>query len=134
MTKLHRQSPDDFQFAREGTSEAAPSERERQMAEFRIECDGLRFHYNGYRYDKLADAVAYASLMRARPEQHDAGGPSPRGATFTSPTDDERTLMASLGIGHAAGAYRFGDFRYERLSDAVNYAKLVRQRPADERD
>jgi hypothetical protein len=106
-----------------------------QMAELRVECDGLRFRYNGYRYDRLADALAYARLMRSRPGTHDTAGTSPPRATeFAPPTADERTLMASLGIAVADGAYRFGDFRYERLSDAVNYAKLIRQRPIGERD
>lgn len=37
------------------------------MAEYAIGFDGLRYTYNGYRYDRLADAVAYSKLMRSRP-------------------------------------------------------------------
>jgi len=36
--------------------------------------------------------------------------------------------MASLDIDFRDGAYRFREFRYDGLMDAVNYAKLTRQR------
>ena len=38
-----------------------------QMAEFGIGYDGRQYEYNGYRYGRLADAIAYTSLMRSRP-------------------------------------------------------------------
>ena len=98
-------------------------ECERQMAELSVGHDGLRFHYNGYRYDKWQDAVAYASLMRDRPSRANPGGsfvPSKRPAPTT---EAERAQMASLGIRFENGAYRFRDFRYDGLPDAVNYAK-----------
>ena len=98
-------------------------DRERQMAEFSVGDDGLRFHYKGYRYDKWQDAVAYASQMRDRPWQADAGGSFVPGQRPAALTDAQHALMASLGIRFDDGAYRFGDFRYDRLSDAVNYAK-----------
>lgn len=48
-----------------GTAPDAPGERERLMAELSISYDGSRYHYDGYRYDHLADAVSYARLQRA---------------------------------------------------------------------
>lgn len=98
-------------------------DRERQMAEFSVGRDGLRYHYNGYRYDKWQDAVAYARLMRGRPWQADAGGTFVPGHRPAAATDAQHALMASLDIRFDDGAYRFGDFRYDRLSDAVTYAK-----------
>jgi hypothetical protein len=98
-------------------------DRERQMAEFSIGRDGLRYHYNGYRYDKWQDAAAYASLMRDRPWQADAGGSFVPGRTHAPATDAEHALMTSLGIRYDGGSYRFRDFRYDGLSDAVNHAK-----------
>jgi hypothetical protein len=106
----------------------AQSERARQMADFGIGYDGLQYQYNGYRYGRLADAVAYASLMRSRPTQEDAGGPFMQRKAFHVPTDAERSLMATLAIDFDDGAYRFEGFRYDGLADAVNYAKLTRQR------
>ena len=136
MTKRHRKSyesaarPLDDGFSTgAGVSPPAPSESEREMAEFGITQDGLRYRYNNYRYDRLADAVAYARLMRSRPTRPDAGGTFTQGsATWVPPTDDERDLMASLGIRLVDGTYRFAEFRYERLVDAVNYARLTLQR------
>jgi hypothetical protein len=104
---------------------------ERQMAEFSVGRDGFRYHYNGYRYDKWQDAVAYASLMRDRPWQMDPGVSFVPGQTRAPSTDAEHVLMASLAIRFDDGAYRFGDFRYDQLSDAVNYAKREPPRHED---
>jgi hypothetical protein len=123
MTQLHRKTTDERPHA---AAADAPSERERQMAEFCIGYDGRRYHYNGYRYDKLEDVVAYASLTRSRPGPFDAGGPHTRGETFAPPSDAERSLMASLSIRFDDGAYRYEGFRYDGLTDAVNYAKRQR--------
>jgi hypothetical protein len=140
MTKLHRKTTDErFYAATEdaftpegGSPWPAQSERERQMAEFSVGYDGPRYHYNGYRYDKWQDAVAYASLMRSRPEQVDTAGPFLPGKRSAPTTDAEHALMTSLGIRFDDGAYRFEGFRYDALSDAVNYAKLAPQRRTDD--
>jgi len=134
MTKTHRKTTDEpcaaagdaFTSGRERPSQPLP-ERERQMAELRIGYDGLQYQYNGYRYDRLADAVAYATLMRSRPTQQDAGGTFTQRKTHAAPTDAERALMATLAIGFEDGAYRFEGFRYDGLSDALSYAKLMHQ-------
>ena len=137
MTRTHRKAtdtderlytvPDAFTFERGRPSSAQP-EHERQMAEFGIGYDGRQYGYNGYRYGQLADAVAYASLMRSRPTQKDAGGSFIQARAFAAPTDAQRALMASLSIDFHDGAYRFEGYRYDGLSDAVNYAKLTLQR------
>jgi hypothetical protein len=107
------------------------SERERQMAEFSVGHDGLRYHYNGYRYDKWQDAVAYASLMHDRPSQADRGGSFVPSKQPAPTTEAQQAQMASLGIRFEDGAYRFRDFRYDGLSDAVNYAKREPPRHED---
>jgi len=106
----------------------SPFERERHMVDFSIGFDGLRYAYNGFRYDRLADAVAYARLMRSRPMQEDAGNQRSPISAFAPPTEAQRSLMDSLAIDFRDGAYRFEGFRYDGLTDAVNYAKLTRQR------
>jgi hypothetical protein len=136
MTKTHRQTTDERLYAATsdaftsegGRPSSAQPEGERQMAKFGIGFDGLHYEYRGYRYHRLADAVAYAGLMRSRPTQKDPGGPFKQTKKFPGPTDEERTQMATLAIEFDDGAYRFEDFRYDRLSDAVNYAKLMSQR------
>lgn len=77
------------------------------------------------------DAVAYASPMRDWPGQGDAGGTFVPGQKRAPSTDAEHALMASLGIRFDDGAYRVGDFRYDRLPDAVNHAKREPPRHED---
>jgi hypothetical protein len=137
MTDTNRKTPDESLYdtaedtftSEGGFVSAAHPEREREMVEFSINYDGLRYRYNGYRYDHFADAVRYARLMRSRPSQQDPGGPFTHGQTVAAPTEADRKLMALMAIRFEAGAYRFESFRYDRLEDAVNYAKLAAQRP-----
>lgn len=100
------------------------AEREREMQEYCISHDGAFYHYNGHRYDRLEDAVGYARLVRARPLQPDPRGPFKPCKRIDVPTDADRTLMASLDIHFEGGTYRFGNFRYDHLVDAANYAVL----------
>jgi hypothetical protein len=40
-----------------------------------------------------------------------------------APTEAERALMAPLGIQFDGRAFRFAGYRYDRLADAVSYAR-----------
>lgn len=101
-------------------------ELEHVMAKYAIRYDGRHYEYNHYRYDHLSDAVAYARLMRSRLPQVDMGGPLWPGERVDSPPDDaDRELMVALGIYFKAGTFRFENFRYDHLADAVNYAKRM---------
>ncbi|WP_280156035.1 hypothetical protein [Piscinibacter sp. XHJ-5] len=140
MTKLHRKTTDQRLYAAAGdpftSAGGSPwsvqSERDRQMAEFSVGYDGPRYRYNGYRYDRWEDAVAYARLMRSRPGHLDTAGPFPPGRRSPPTTDAEHELMASLGIRADEGAYRFEGFRYDALPDAVNYAKRAPRRQTED--
>ena len=101
---------------------------EEGMEALGISCDGLRFEYNGYRYDRLADAEKYAILMRSRPAQDNIAGPSIRARTSAAPTVADRAVMSALAIDFKDGSYRYQEFRYDLLSDAVNYARLTQRR------
>jgi hypothetical protein len=135
MTKLHRKTTDERHFApaQDAFMPPAPSEREREMAHFHVGYDGRRYHRNGYRYDRLDDAVAYARLIGSRPGRQDTVGAFTQGKTYAWPTDAEQALMVSLGIRFDDGAYRYESFRYDDLSDAVNYARLAPPRQRDDR-
>ena len=101
----------------------AAAERESQMSEFSISYNGRHYHFDRFRYDSLGDALAYARLQRSRP----AGEGSERIAAaqmVEAPDESERGLMASLAITFEGGIYHLGSFRYDRLADAVNYARL----------
>ena len=134
MTKTHRTKANERLHAPAAESTTldggrAPSAAfERQMGDLRIGYNGVHYAYNGYRYDRLADAVAYSQLMRSRPMQEDAGGRFSSVSASAPPTDAQRSVMDSLAIDFRDGAYRFKGYRYDGLMDAVNYAKLTRQR------
>lgn len=105
-------------------------ERERLMTEFGIDYDGVDYGFHCYRYERLAEAVAYARLLRSHPGQEDAGGPPRRARTVAVPTEADRALMESLGIGFESGAFHFRGFRYDLLADAVTYARHHQQEPS----
>ena len=104
----------------------APGERERQMAEFAITYNGRQYQYDRYRYDRLADALDYAQLRRTMPPGHDAAVPMPAMQTVETPDDAQRRMMAALAITFQDGVYSLGSYRYDRLDDAVSYARSFR--------
>jgi hypothetical protein len=83
-----------------------PPDPEHRLTELGIHHDGLRYVYNGYRYDQLADAVSYATLVRAT-GQPDPAGPFAQHGPFVAPTDAQRALMTTLAIEFDGRAYRF---------------------------
>jgi hypothetical protein len=100
----------------------APGERARLMAEFSIAYNGRHYQYGRYRYDHLADAVNYAK-QRPMPPGSDGPGPMP---AVEAPDESQRRLMAASAITFQDGVYHLGTYRYDRLADAVNYARLQR--------
>jgi hypothetical protein len=40
------------------------------------------------------------------------------------PSEDDQAIMAALSISFDAGVYRYREYRYDRLADAVNYASI----------
>jgi hypothetical protein len=99
------------------------------MQEFDIRFDGQRYLFAGYRYERLADAVNYAKLMRLRPAQEPPDASS-SGSSAIEPVPSPADLarMAALDVRYAKGLYHFGLYRYERMQDAENYARLCRAR------
>jgi hypothetical protein len=99
------------------------TERERLMRELCISFNGRSYAYSGYRYDRLADAANYARLDRSRafvdPVSDDPGPLE----VVHAPSDVERDLMRRLAITFENGVFRWRDYRYDRLADAVDYAR-----------
>jgi len=108
------------------TPTSVPAAREALMAELAISYNGRHYQYERYRYDLLADAVDYARLQRSAPAGAALDGPSPPPEQVEIPDSSQREMMASLNISFVEGVYHFGPYRYDRLSDAVNYARLRR--------
>lgn len=112
---------DALELQLEGLRRAGPriketlGEREGLMAQFSIAFNGRHYFYGTYRYDDLAHAVSYAKLqpgLVAAPEQLEA------------PSEAQSELMKSLSITYQNGVYHLGTYRYDRLADALDYARL----------
>ncbi|RQP21682.1 hypothetical protein [Piscinibacter terrae] len=139
MTRIHRKTTDERLYlaaedvfsAEGGRLPPVPPELETQMAELRVTCDGPGFEYNGYHYDRLADAMAYSRLMRSRPEQQDTPGPYRRGRPAAASSGSDRELMNAWGIALRDGRYQVDGFHYDNLSDAVRQAQAARAREED---
>lgn len=90
--------------------------------------DGLRFHYQLYRYDRLADAIAYARIDQRRPDFQPMPMPLPlTWEQWTEPTAEDTKIMAIAGISYEHGSYRYREFRYDHLEHALAYAQISAQ-------
>ncbi len=87
------------------------AERTQLMAELSITCEGKQYLHDHLRYDNLMDAVGNARLQLASRGQDDS----------------DRAAMTSFNITLANGAYHFLTYKYDRLADAINYAKLLKR-------
>jgi hypothetical protein len=111
--------------------DATTDERSRLMTEFSILHDGRHYHYDGYCYDHLADAVGYARLVHAQRSRTPPDTvPFTRLVAVEPPSMSEREIMTALSISFEKGVYVFDGFHYEHLADAVNYARRCRERRA----
>jgi len=100
-------------------------ERERLMAAFSITFTGRQYQYAQYRYDRLDDAVGYARRQLLAPSASDAGDSLPPARVVEAPDESQRTQMAGLEISFEDGVYRLGPYRYDRLADAIGYARVL---------
>jgi hypothetical protein len=113
-------------------SDTSPPEplddRHRLMAAWSIHYNGRHYHCNGYRYDRIADAVAYAEQMQSRQSAPESERPSVRDDDVEPPSAADRATMATLSILFEAGVYAFRGFQYDHLADAVSYATSCSRR------
>jgi hypothetical protein len=122
----------DLQLARllEGLRQArARDKKDAREVNADVTYDGLQYRYGSYRYDRQEDALMYAQIARARGEAPDFSAVSVAAEPLPGPA--ETVLMAALGITlDARRGYRYGSYRYERLADAVAYARRPAPRQA----
>jgi hypothetical protein len=134
MTKTHRRASHADPLPFEEADGSAPEarhrrDRERVMEELSIRQDSAGYVYSGYRYARLDDAIGYALLMRSRMAPGDPAssvdGPSIAICEPHDPSDEDHVVMDTLDIHQEQGRYRFQQYRYDRLADAVAYARLA---------
>jgi len=99
-------------------------ERERLMAAFSITFTGRQYQYAQYRYDRLNDAVAYARRQMVAPSAIDAADSLPPARVVEAPGAAQLEQMAGLAISFEDGVYHLGPYRYDRLADAIAYARV----------
>ena len=101
--------------------EADIADTRKRLAAAKLSRDTLYKQYLEYRstIDALVFELERLEKSRASVEAADA--------------TDARELMAELGITFEGSQYRCGSRGYERLDDAVNYARLLLGLPALER-
>ena len=106
-----------------------PEHRERLMLAFDIAFDGRQYVYDRFRYDRLADAVNYARLQLSHPSSDSTEAPPLAiREPCETPTDSQRKLMSEFGITSEAGVYLLGEYRYDHLADAIEHARMTRQK------
>lgn len=113
------------------TAHADPQEQARLMAMLGIRQEGRYYHFRSYRYVRLQDAMAYARLVGTRasrmlPEDNLASRSVDD--DVKPPTGADHALMQSMGISFEDGRYVFERFHYDRLADALAYARLRHSR------
>jgi hypothetical protein len=118
----------------ERAAEAGAADQEAQaqlMATLGIHHEGRYYHFRSYRYVRLEDAVAYARLVGTRVARMLAEDEL-RGRGLEDdvkpPCAEDTALMQSLGVSFEAGQYVYEGYRYDRLADAVAYARLRHSR------
>ena len=102
----------------------ASLDEQHDAAQLGVASDGPDYVFNGYRYQELDDAVAYARIARSRPD----GGAGDRGPGLqrqraAAPTVRELEVMATHGVQFDGRAYLYAGFRYDRLVDALNQVR-----------
>lgn len=104
------------------------SEDEKRVAQaLGIGFDGRQYRYRAYRYEELSDALNYVRLRRARPGYPEEVAVEVPWLDPDVPTDGEMREMDELAISFDGRLYHYGDYRYECVDDAVNYARLRRR-------
>jgi hypothetical protein len=128
MSHQHRRSRDLQQQAaadpvpKSGAGPPSPGESERPGAEPGARSGGGDA---GYHFEQLGDALAHERQTRSGPDEGVGvdSAPSRQRPAIVPPTDAEQMLMASLGIQFDGRTFRFAGYRYDRLADAVLYAR-----------
>ena len=96
------------------------------MTELSITRHGRYYHFDGYRYELLGDAIAYAELIRARSSQPVQRPHLPAFDRFDAvagPSAADWQVMQDFSISFENHSYVFEGYHYDRLIDAANYAR-----------
>jgi hypothetical protein len=99
----------------------SPESKDEAVA-LNISFNGTQFVYRDYKYDKLADAVSYARQDALRVSSAPFGAHAVTWVEPATPSADDRALMAQYGVSTDQGRFRYRDYLYDRMADAIAYA------------
>lgn len=85
--------------------------------------DGFHYHFQQYRYERLDDALRYADAQRRKPGYRPDPSFVPSWLPEWEPDESQRATMHALAIGFDHGRFSVGPYRYDRLEDAVAFAR-----------
>lgn len=127
--QFERGDPPRDEAASEAQAPRGVGERKRLMLEHAITPSGRQYQFSHYLYDRFEDALGYAKKQRLAPSASDAGDSLPPARVVEAPDEKQRRQMGTHGISFDQGVYRLGEYRYDRLADAMGYA--VKQERAE---
>lgn len=94
-----------------------------------ISFNGTQYLYREFKYDKLPDAVAYAAFDIAREGSKPVASSPVDWLERQIPDEGEQEMMQQYGISFEGWRYKYQDFRYDRLADAIKYAASSVKQP-----
>ena len=103
-------------------SDVSKADQDRGMR-LGISFDGKQFVYRDFQYERLADAISYAELDIQREGKQAVAATAADWLLRPVPNSADQALMQQLGVTFNDWCYKFGDYRYDRLADALNYAR-----------
>lgn len=95
-------------------------------AALEITFDGHHYHFRQYRYERLDDALRYADAQHRKPGYEPDPSYVPQWLPEWAPDATQQESMRELAIDFDHGCFRVGPYRYERLEDAVAFARRAR--------
>lgn len=110
----------------EPDSERDPlSEEERhRLGGAGVGLDGRKYRYKSFSYDNASDTLNHSRPDQNRLDPKCIASEPTAWVDAIEPTAAERRQMATMGITHDGRHYRYMEYRFDRLVDAVNYAHL----------
>ena len=106
-----------------GSAARSPIEADRDHAmQLGISFNGAQFTFRDFKYDRLRDALAYAELDRLQAGQHAAASLQEDWLERPLPGIEDQALMKQHGISLEGCRYRYKEYLYDRLADALSYA------------
>lgn len=99
-----------------------PADEKTHAMRLGIAFNGTQFIYLDFKYDRLTDAINYAEQQSARTCNPPVASSPKDWLDRPVPSVTDQVLMNENGIVFDGCRYKFQEYRYDRLADALNYS------------